>query len=292
MRRVQIVKNLKQSINDILGTDYGDPTTNEFDSLAPTVTNEDVYELTPWSIQAAMISNLERLCAALVDNPAYGKVLTGLTVTASPWPSIDIAAGKGVTTNGKLITLTSGITYKYIGPNTTKYVYLHYYLAAIDGDNDDRGRNSAFMGGPTKKRNLVYDELGMIIGGSVNAMPFRDIIITTSDSILDEDNVLLVATVVSGPSSFTSITMNAGLTTLGNVSCAAVTASGNVGADTITASAATITDVTASGTVDGATVKATLFATGVELGDSGSFTDAGGQIVTVTNGIITNIATP
>ena len=299
MRRVQIVNNLKQRMNEILGTDFGSPTTNDWDPLVPTVSTDPVYALTPWSIQAAMISNLERLCAALVDNQALGKVLTGMVVTPSTFPNVTILPGKAVTPSGKLITLSGSIVDVAMGATNgnVRYIYLYYVLAAIDGDNDSRGRNTPFLGGPTKKRNIVYDELGSIIGSEVTNEPYRSAILSVETSFANGPDKVLIAIVTTGTGTL-SVNMNAGLiSTGGTVSCKNLSASGTTALQGLTSPTATITaldaptvaatTVTASGLVTGSGFKV-----GAAPGVTGTFISADGspKTIQVVNGIITSIA--
>jgi hypothetical protein len=197
VRRVSIIKDLKQRLHEILGTDEGnslDPAgTEASNSFSP----DPVYNLNPWSIQSAMISNIERVCSALVGGSINGRVLSGMQISHTSGGMFVLQPGYCITPDGKMISLTSSISSIYIPTNinSTTYVSLNYVLVAINGDNDTRGRKTSFLGGPTKTRNIVYDEMGAIIGGMVDSSPYREKFLSTGSSYSGGDGKALIATI-------------------------------------------------------------------------------------------------
>ena len=257
MRRVNIIHNLKQRMNEILGSGIGAGTPGTWAPLAATLSNDSVYELNPWSIQSAMLANVERLSAALIDDPVKGKVLTGMTVTPSIFPTVTILPGKAVTADGKLISLDGSITNIAMGSSLgdVRYIYLNYVLAAIEGDTDPNGRNTPFMGGPTKKTNIVYDELCSILGSGVNNEPYRSAVLEVSTTLNNGDGKVLIATVTSGTGVIATIEMNSGLNTAGNVYCDNLQVSGaaripDISGDVDVDGDITCVDFAASGNID------------------------------------------
>src|SRR5271157_885584 len=101
MRRVNIKTGLKQRLNEILGTDYG------------TASPEDVYDLTPWSIQSAQLENNQRIVKSIVGDSTVGRIMSGLLITGNVGDSsFHITSGLGFTTSGNIVSLgatTSGI---------------------------------------------------------------------------------------------------------------------------------------------------------------------------------------
>jgi hypothetical protein len=298
VRRINVLHNIKQRINQILGAGEGSAIPQSWDPLLPTLSNDPVYELTSWSIQSAMLSNVERICSALVDNQARGKVLRGMTVIPDiSFPYVTIVPGSAVTADGKLITLNGSLTNVPMGSTLgdVRYIYLYHVVATINGDNDDTGRNTPFLGGPTKKSNVVYDELCSIIGSDVNTEPYKSAVLSVSSSESNGDGKVLVAIVTTGSGTL-SVEMNSGLVTNGTIECAGLTVNGpatipdingttmmeDVNADAVTADSV---DVTGKVQSDAG------FKYGSNDGVDGTFITADGtpKTVTVQKGIITQI---
>jgi hypothetical protein len=138
MRRTLVKNGLMQRINSILGT-----------GSSPT-------SLTDWSIQASMITNLQRIVSALVGD-AKGRPMKGLLMTKEGWDLISISSGLGMTRNGDIIVLESSIKFSPSDSGVTNgkvYVYLKHSLAydTIDG-------KSSPMSGGAPDQELVVDDL-------------------------------------------------------------------------------------------------------------------------------------
>lgn len=163
MRRVNIQTGLKQRINDILGQND---------------TNDG--SVTPWSIQAAMLSNTQRIAQGIVGEALYGRVMKGLKISylSSTPASVSISSGYGFTPDGYIISVATPITLdisQYISGNI--YIYLKYSLVAATESVHDYGKNTAFNSTNITEE-IVFDESGLVSGTSITS-DIIDVGITT-----------------------------------------------------------------------------------------------------------------
>lgn len=148
MRRVSIKTGLKQRLNEILG---------QADAPAD--------ELTPWSIQTAMLSNLQRIVKAIVgEDSGDGRKMKGLRLSANGTTNtyVNISAGIGFTSNGNVVVLESQIQYTVTGLSVAgeKYIYLKHVLQVVDADDplNPEAKKTNFIDGSASE-NIVADDL-------------------------------------------------------------------------------------------------------------------------------------
>ena len=173
MRIINIDYNVKQRLNDIVGRTGSGPN-----------------GLTPWSVQEAMLSNIERLAAGLSGNSSYGRLLSGLHLSIDG-ATVTITAGYGITKSGKVIHLQSAVSHSFSG-NT--YFYLAYNKGPVQ-DSDPAGIISPFVGS-TQSQQLVSDEAGTVYGTGVT---WDQIIVTDADgSGQGNSDYIYLGSVISG----------------------------------------------------------------------------------------------
>lgn len=146
MRRVNITTGIKQRMNDILGKQ--DP--SESDGI-----------LTSWSIQTAMLSNLNRIVAAMVGNALCGRVIAGLELTKTSDLNISISNGYGLTKNGGVISLHSPLSYAMNSTYATNgdgTYYLHMVHNIVECDEDSEGNLETSVVNESGLIQIVYDE--------------------------------------------------------------------------------------------------------------------------------------
>lgn len=188
MRRVNIVTGIKQRLNEILGrADTGSGV------------------LTAWSIQAAMLSNFNRIGKALLEGSSTGKILSGFQVTESTTPGkYNIAAGYGVNSNGDFISMDISTSYTPASFTGTKYLCAKYELQALD-DLSVYGKRTSVIGS-NGIHQIVFDE----IGAASSAAPTPTIpsnLFVMKDSLAEVRNdptLLLLATLTQSGGTPTS----------------------------------------------------------------------------------------
>jgi hypothetical protein len=197
MRRVNIKNGLKQRLNEILGTDYG----SEEDSGA--------FQITPWSIQAAMLSNLERVVAAIASGADYGRPLKGLTMSVDSGLRFAISGGIGFTADGKIVKLNSSILVRASHNKTSGIgIYLKHDLGVLTQSSDAGGKSTGFIGSGTSKE-IVYDDYAtaQVSGYSQEAI---DSIVKQLDSAPSpSDGYVYLGTIYTSSSAITSIVNSA-----------------------------------------------------------------------------------
>ena len=154
MRRVNVSTGLKQRVNDILG-------------------QSDVFDgsITPWSIQAAMLSNVQRVAQAIVGEAQYGRVVKGLSLTYVS-TTASVSAGSGITPDGYVINLSIPLSIDLSQYSSGKvYFYLKYSLIAATQTTPiahDYGKNTSFNSTNVPEE-IVFDELGLVNGVQVSS---------------------------------------------------------------------------------------------------------------------------
>ena len=163
MRRVNIKLGIKQRINEILGSG-----------------SDALGTISPWSIQAAMISNVQRVVEGINGEALNGRKMKGLKLSTSgliPVNSVQVSAGIGITSDGKVITLRKildPINVTNLTSNGTIYLYLKYSLIVAQESATpfvpahDYGKNTTFNN-ESGSEDIVFDELGLVNGLSVSS---------------------------------------------------------------------------------------------------------------------------
>lgn len=191
MKRVNVRTGLQQRMNEILGDDYGS-------ASADPRTGENIYDITPWSIQAAMLSNMRRISAAVCGDTMAGRPMRGLSLTSpGGTTSFSISAGYGFTRTGEIVVLENAVNQNI--SNTTanpQHVYLLHKMGVIDGIANPDGRSTALIG-ESARQNIVYDDLAASAKGSVQAIVDDIVLVSTSLSGAD-DRVYLGSISVMG----------------------------------------------------------------------------------------------
>ena len=155
MRRVHVRTGLVQRMGDILGTDTG------------AVDENDIPELTNWSIQAQMIENVRRVVKGIVGTAVGGRPAGGLYISAVSSGSVTIGSGYGFTANGDVIVIQNPITKLSESTTVDKYLYLKHINGTVPNTTVG-GKESSFINGNTAEE-IVYDDYASIQSGTSNA---------------------------------------------------------------------------------------------------------------------------
>jgi len=189
MRRVNVKNGLKQRLNEILGTDEG------------AVNENGAYEITQWSIQAAMIENMQRICSALVGN-APGRPMKGLVLTTYSGLNCIVTGGIGFTPEGNIIVIEAGLVIP-IPPNVTRHISVKHLLGVLDGETYSDGKITGIIG-ETGSVNMVYDDFAaskkLTVGSYISTIVQID---TTYQS--SYDNLVYLGSVTTNGTTITSV---------------------------------------------------------------------------------------
>jgi hypothetical protein len=178
MRRVHILNGLKQRMHEVLGTDT--PTT---DTLDP---ESVIKTLTPWSIQAAMIANLERLVRAITGHANNGRVMNGHWMTYES-STVTISKGISFTRNGQMIETTKEIS-ESITDNM--YFYLRHKVAFVEQSESTSGKKTSFIG-KDSQREMVVDDFAAAKGDDIDSHQ-DEILVVSATEINDDDDLVLI----------------------------------------------------------------------------------------------------
>lgn len=190
MRRVNVRVSLKQRMNDILGTDSG------MEMAVPGIT--------PWSIQAAVLSNLRRVVSGIAANGSSGRVMRGMWITHGGGPIINISSGYGFTKNGDVIVLDAALAYTAdVSTDDTWHLYAKHSMAVLDGDTYEDGKKTGFIG-KEGTENIVYDDLGATQKDNVQSVVGQ--IIQQSSTTQDNGDWVLLGTFVTSGGTITEVT--------------------------------------------------------------------------------------
>jgi len=166
MRIVNVKTGLKQRIDEVFGNN------NETPAGTPGL------ELNSWSVQSAMISNVQRVVSSAAgDVNVSGRIMKGLQVFPSESDtSIRIEPGYGFTDDGHVITLKTAIDNYEIGTDDGDYyIYLKYItvqakeLASDDGFPAHEYGKSTRFNSEIAIEDIVYDEYGEVAGESLGS---------------------------------------------------------------------------------------------------------------------------
>lgn len=168
MRVVNIKTGLKQRIGDILGHNDNDTT----------------GVLTPWSIQAAMLSNVQRVATGVVGEAACGRIMKGLVLTYQNPNYISVTQGYGFTPEGNVAYLTNDLNNIPVSTSDgTYYLYLKHSLIQATESlpyPHEYGKNTEFNS-QTGTEEIVYDNIGLVNNSRVSA---ADVISVETSALL------------------------------------------------------------------------------------------------------------
>jgi len=190
MKRVHVKDGLKQRINEVLGTD--DPLTND-------PHNSSLKNITPWSVQSAMIDNMRRLARSLVGGSSVGRVMQGLGLSQTGAQTYMIGSGIGITNEGDIIVIDASLDITLAGgPADFVEVYLKHTTIEVDGSEVD-GRTTNFVG-KAGTGELVIDDYAAAQKSGVNTPAhIAQIVIQENDATLSDNDLVYVGRVtVSG----------------------------------------------------------------------------------------------
>jgi len=194
MRRVNVKNNLKQRLNEILGTDS-----------SSTANEHGAYDITTWSIQAAMLSNLERIVAAIASGADYGRPLKGLVMSVDSGLRFTISSGIGFTTDGKIIKLNVPIFVNALQNQTDGVgVYLKHSLGVLTQSSDAGGKSTGFIGSGTSKE-MVYDDFATAQISSYSQGAIDSIVKQLAVAPSPSDGYVYLGTIFTSSSAITSI---------------------------------------------------------------------------------------
>jgi hypothetical protein len=178
MRRLNLRVGISERMNEIIGTDY------------PSYIAGSVAEITPWSIQAAMIENTRRLVRGIVGDSSLGRILRGMSLGNDTDSSISISAGIAITKSGNIIVLNNGIS-KSVSGNGSKDIYIKHILVEFPESSTNPGGKKAVFNMAVSSE-IVYDDLASI---SLGAMPEG---VIDTDGSQDDNSVYIGTIVVAG----------------------------------------------------------------------------------------------
>jgi len=288
MKRVHIKEGLKQRLNEILGTD---------DSLTPDPTNPELKQITPWSVQAAMISNLLRLARSIVGLYTVGRPMEGMGLTNPSGIIMAIGSGIGITKNGNMVVLENPIQkVAEVAADETRYLYVRHKIAEVDGSDDD-GRLTNLVG-KSGQVEMVYDDFAASKKGDISAAENRDEILVDSPTQINDDEYLVyIGSYTTSGGSVSGVFPNTDTNVLGlNVAedlsvDGKLEAEGNVTIQGTTFSVDKITTLgginLASGILQIPSTLGSIEVGGIQ-GDTASYALTGGGTLTVKNGIVTD----
>ena len=100
MRFIISKNGIQERLNYLIGTNDIDPGTP-----TGTVGDSGTTDLTSWSTQASMITNIRRVVKGIVGNSTNGKIMSGLQISQVNDTDISISGGIGFTVAGNIIVL-------------------------------------------------------------------------------------------------------------------------------------------------------------------------------------------
>ena len=186
MREVHIKNGLKQRLPEILGTDYG-------------LDNDGVSDITPWSIQAAMLSNVKRVSSAIVGDFTDGRPMKGLILSKVNSTQFSISAGIGFASNGNVVTLGSSVQVSVTGYTGDIFIYLRHYMAVAEEATHNYGKNTSFIADSGKKE-IVLDDAGEINSSDPSVIIDNLVYISTVRIMESDDKVYLGQITLTGGS--------------------------------------------------------------------------------------------
>ena len=151
MRRVSVKLGLKERMNEILGTDVGDP--------------PEIGYVTSWSIQSAMMENTRRVVRGIVGDTDKGRVLRGLKISGSG-STITIPPGVAFTPSGDIIVLGAEIKRAVSGAGLTHYVYIQHQMSELPEASNSGGKKTTFINSAGTAE-IVYDDLAAALGTTI-----------------------------------------------------------------------------------------------------------------------------
>ena len=183
--RHTIVKNgIQERINYLVGTNDTDSDPNPDNSTGVNF----------WSIQASMITNMQRIIKAINGDIAYGRVMKGLYITqATPGGSvINISPGIGFTVAGNVIITESGIYGVDLGSPVIGDEYNIYlkHIQASDQPNPYAYHMSNIQGATTSPINIIGDDSISNSGDGTFTASFVKIV-RPAGSLAPDDGVYL-----------------------------------------------------------------------------------------------------
>ena len=182
MRRVNVKDGMKQRLPKILGTDEGVANTN------------GSYEITPWSIQAAMIENMQRIVSGMVGGVAGGRPVSGLVMSATGTDSVvNIASGIGFTQNGNMVILINNIFKSLPTTSATYHIYLKHILGILAESNTIPGGKKTNIIGSSIQKEIVYDDYASTNPSDITSTV---VIVSTSTQLTDQTDHVYLGSVV------------------------------------------------------------------------------------------------
>jgi hypothetical protein len=165
MRRVNVKLGIKQRVQDILGSGM-----------------DSVGTINAWSIQSAMISNSQRIAAAIVGEAANGRIMKGLRLSFDVSPVVYISSGHGFTPEGNVVVLQNQISISvaeiFSGSGYIN-LYLKHTLTQADSTSSF-GKVTSFNNG-VQDEQIVFDDYG-VIKNTTLAYTDTDILKTVTNS--------------------------------------------------------------------------------------------------------------
>lgn len=166
MKRVHVRNGLKQRLNEIIGTDV------------TAVAAGEVPDLTPWSVEAAMLSNMRRIVTGIVGGAYCGRVISGLEMSKIGSYAHKISAGYGFTKSGNIVHLKTDIT----ASGGIGYYYLKHKMVELS-DTSIGGKKTNFIG-RSGEEIITYDDLSNTLSAPDDSS--GDILIFSSSRITED----------------------------------------------------------------------------------------------------------
>lgn len=171
MRRVILKQGMQERLPEIIGT--------EITSGSP--------DITPWSVQSAMIKNIRRTNRSIVGNDQHGRVMRGMVISKGGDSTIIISEGLGITYDGDIIEYGGQITNSTATFDDAEYfVYaLHnldiYTESESASPEDEGGKLTNILRAPQEE--IVWDDYAGARGSSVGSFVSNVVTFQTSKTI-------------------------------------------------------------------------------------------------------------
>lgn len=192
MRQLSVKTKLNQTINSILGE-----SSNQFTPEA---------SFNAWSMQEAIIENIQRVVRAEVGGNERGKIKYGLDISdggSSFDPAFTVYPGIAFTPDGDIIIVDSALICDVnlsaiidLEPENNYSLYLKHIRQVVPADEFTFGKKSNFIDGRTSE-DIVTDDLASFMGDRVGEVANQIIII-------DDENEEAGDRVYLGPLQFNS----------------------------------------------------------------------------------------
>jgi hypothetical protein len=213
MRFIISKNGIQERLNYLIGTNDTDPGTS-----TGTVGDSGPTNLTSWSTQASMITNIRRVVKGIVGNSTNGKIMSGLQISQVNDTDIAISGGIGFTVAGNIIVLNpSSIQITLANPVSQGQefpIYLMYGESFANPTIAIDYHLSEIMGTSQTPINIIADD---ICSNTNDTTTIQDQIKTVTQNLNTNDGLYLGTVVVTQTDPSVIMTITPPLYTTGGV---------------------------------------------------------------------------